>query len=275
MRKILYIKNKIKKIFGRKKSNPFRGSPLVKEPQETKQKYIDIWEDAKRKDYPIINHYEIESGFFIKKEWLDSLALHTQIVIKKSKICYQHGRILYSTLRQYIKNNNILNINIVEIGTARGFSSVCMAKGLEDSNIKGKIITIDPLPHNYKIYWNCIDDWDGKKTRKKILFNYKNLIKKYIIFIEGKSKDELSKIYFKRIHFAFIDGEHDYENVVREFQFVSSRQLLGDIIIIDDYTIELFPEIVRAVDYLCKKYNYIKRVILLSNERGYVIAIKN
>ena len=178
-------------------------------------------------------------------------------------------------MRQYIKNNNILNINIVEIGTARGFSAVCMAKGLEDSNIKGKIITIDPLPHNYKIYWNCIDDWDGKKTRKKILFDYKNLIEKYIIFIEGKSQDELSKIYFKRIHFAFIDGEHDYENVVREFQLVSARQLLGDIIIIDDYTIELFPEVVKAVDYLCEKYNYIKRVILLSNERGYVIAIKN
>ena len=35
---------------------------------------------------------------------------------------------------------------------------------IEDSEKVGKIFTIDIIPHNKKLYWNCIDDCEGKKT---------------------------------------------------------------------------------------------------------------
>ena len=58
-------------------------------------------------------------------------------------------------------------INIVETGTARGFSAICMSKALNDSkNIKGEIHTIDLLPVNKAMYWNIIDDNEKKKTRE-------------------------------------------------------------------------------------------------------------
>ena len=62
-------------------------------------------------------------GYKIEYDWFHELALHTQIVIKKSELCYQHGRVLYSTLSAYINQNDCNYINIVDIGTARGFSA--------------------------------------------------------------------------------------------------------------------------------------------------------
>ena len=50
---------------------------------------------------------------------------------------------------------------ILETGTARD-SSICMAKALNDRNYQGLISTIDSIPHEKKIFWNCIDDHIGQ-----------------------------------------------------------------------------------------------------------------
>ena len=55
-----------------------------------------------KKIYKEIDLFEERCDFKIDKKWLDNLALHTQVV-KKSEINYQHGRVLYSSLRDYIK----------------------------------------------------------------------------------------------------------------------------------------------------------------------------
>ena len=60
----------------------------------------------KRQNYPEIDAYEKDKGVEIEKTWLDYLALHTQITIKKSTLCYAHGRVLYSTLSSYLQNLN-------------------------------------------------------------------------------------------------------------------------------------------------------------------------
>ena len=38
-------------------------------------------------------------------------------------------------------------------------------KALEDQQRAGTIVTFDVLPHRTPMYWNCIDDHDGPKTR--------------------------------------------------------------------------------------------------------------
>ena len=100
--------------------------------------------------------------------------MYTQVVIKKSTINYQHGRILYAELCNYIRNNSISNIIILETGTARGFSSVCMSKAISDCKSVGEINTIDILPNNEKIYWNSISDIDGKKQGQSFCKNGMN-----------------------------------------------------------------------------------------------------
>lgn len=243
-------------------------------PQGSADMYKNLWFEQKDTKYDSIDEYEKESGYSIDKEWFHNLALITQVVIKKRAPCYQHGRLLYLTLCSIIAQNEYSNVNILETGTARGFSALCMAKALADSAQSGKIITFDVLPHDIKMYWNCIADVSGPKTRFELLKNYKALIENYIIFHQGDTKIELKKIHISRVHFAFLDGEHTYKTVFSEFSFIKDKQFLGDAIFFDDYTPKLFPGVVKAIDEICEVYNYRKNIIRIDNQRGYVIAYK-
>ncbi len=249
------------------KKNPF-GNDV----QASKDYYLSIFEKAKNEIYLEVEKFEDSSGFKIDKSWLDELALHTQVVKKESAINYQHGRILYSKLSKYIKEKDIKFINVVEIGTARGFSSICMSKAINDANINGKIITIDIIPNDHKIYWNCIDDLESKKSRKDLLKNWPEELNN-ISFLTGPSSFVLKKISFDRIHFAYIDGMHDYFNTKKEFDFISSRQKLNDIIIFDDYS-KKFPDIMRLVEDIKNRKNYNINILASTDQRSYVIAYK-
>jgi len=255
--------------------NQWNNYPLGKKVKVDKKIYLALAEKTKNNNYPEINSFEINSGYQIDKNWIDELALHTQVVIKKSKICYAHGRILYSCLSKYLNENKKLNnINILETGTARGFSSLCMAKALEDNNKEGKIITFDVLPHETKMFWNCIDDHDGPKSRRELLLPWNQLAERYILFHQGDTRIEMKKVKLERIHFAFLDGFHIYDDVLFEYNQVKSHQKKGDIIVFDDYTPKKYPGLVRAVDEICLNDNYEKIVIKSTNSRGYAIAEK-
>ncbi len=252
----------------------FYNFPLGNSPRSSSGKYLEIWNKAKCKEYPIIDQFEDKSGYCIDDNWFHELALLTQIVIKKSDICYQHGRLLYSVLSAYISKKNFDNFTIFETGTARGFSSLCMAKALKDLQQHGKILTFDILPHDSKMYWNCIADEKGPMTRSKLLHNYSSLIEEFIVFIQGDSKLQLKKVVTPRIHLAFLDGAHTYEYVQNEFNLIKEKQKKGDVIFFDDYSPHFFPGIVKAVDEICKTHNYSKEIIILSEQRGYAIAKK-
>jgi predicted O-methyltransferase YrrM len=249
-------------------------SPLTKNIKASKKEYLEIAQNAKNKTHELIDQYEENLGAKIDSDWLHELALHTQVVKKKSDICYVHGRLLYAFLKDYIKTHNLKHINILETGTARGFSALCMAKAMEDSGIEGTIISYDVLPHNHKMYWNCIDDHEGKKTRAELLINYKKLIDRYIIFHQGNTKTELKKIHIPHIHFVFSDAAHDYRSLMTEISVIHNKQNPGDIIFFDDYNDKKYPGVVKAVDEICTKYNYSKTVIKSSGARAYVVAEK-
>lgn len=236
--------------------------------------YFDLFDDVKNLDYKEVAIYENKSLFKIDKKWLNDLALITQITIKNSNLCYAHGRIIYSCLASYLSNKDE-EINIIETGTSKGFSSLCMAKALNDLNKRGKISTIDILPKNKKIFWNSISDIKGKNTRLELLNKWKDLTQKYIDYYEGFSKQVLKKyLNLNRIHFAFLDGSHTYSDVGFEFKFVSERQLKNDIIIVDDYNIQ-YPGLIEAVNQLSKSFDYTLEFISSEKDRTYVICIRN
>lgn len=248
--------------------------PFGDKPHADADTYLNIWLSAKEIEYPIVDQYERETGFAIDRKWMNDLALLTQVVVKQSDICYQHGRLLYAALCQYIAQNSNNNLNILETGTARGFSALCMAKAMHDKLQAGKILTFDVLPHHIKMYWNCIADQDGPHTRAELLQNYQFLIDEFIIFNQGDTKIELPKIEIPRVHFAFLDGQHSYDYAMFEFGYVSKRQKPGDILFFDDYTPQLFPGIVSAVDEICASAGYTKHIIQISPQRGYAITVK-
>ncbi len=174
--------------------------------------------EAKRigeKEYEEIKRYEEQTGFKIDAQWVDDLALTTQIVVKQDELCFAHGRVLYSALRNYLSSfspdRNSQKLTIWETGTARGFSSLCMAKALSDHGANGAIVTFDVLPHDNPQYWNCIADVTrGSVSRRSLLDSWCNLIEDYIIFVQGFTQVTMPKVRPQRIHFAFLDGPHDY-----------------------------------------------------------------
>ena len=263
--KIVYPLSKIRWY-----NNPLNSSPL-----ENEHKYIELFKEASQVINTDVDNYENEVGFKIEKNWIDNLALKTQIVIKSSKLNYAHGRLLYSVIRNYVKLNQNNKISIIETGTARGFSSLCMAKALNDSEVDGVICTFDLLPHSEKIYWNVITDHQmGKISRQELLKEWVTLLEKYIVFIQGYTYIELPKVNLQRVNLAFLDGAHTYKDVMFEFNEIKNSQYKGDLIIFDDYNEKLFPGIVKAVDRICSKNNYEKRVINSIDHRSYVIATK-
>ena len=200
--------------------------PFTDLPKSNLENYKKLAESAEENTYSLsdVNLLEKESGYSINKSWLNYLAFHTQVVIKKSELNYAHGRVLYAVLRNYLKNfdKDSKTINILETGTARGFSSICMAKALSDSGCEGSICTVDILPHYKKMYWNCAaDHTKGEQTRHDLLSNWNDLTERYIIFIQGFTRLVLPKIALTRINFAFLDGAHTYEDVMFEFNTIS------------------------------------------------------
>ena len=251
-------------------------NPIALKPMASKEKYLKLHNDAKNIKYSIIDDFEIKIGFKIDKEWLEDLALHTQVCIKNSDLNYQHGRILYSLLVKYIndrKDNPDKSLVIFETGTSRGFSSICMSKAITDSKSEGKIITVDALPHNIPIYWNVIDDLDKPKKRSELI-NKWNVEINRIVFIQGWTQNLLNKIGINRINFAFLDGSHTYKDIMREYNYVKSRQRKDDIIMFDDYSPNLFNGVVVAINKIHQNSEYKFEFIKVSNQRGYAIARK-
>jgi predicted O-methyltransferase YrrM len=250
--------------------DPFCGVPLA-----SAATYEALWQKAKTESFAEVDTFEVEAGYALPQEWLHDLALHTQIVIKNSSLCYQHGRILYSALRTYLARTSATNINILETGTARGFSSTVMARALADAQAAGRIFTLDLLPHDVPMYWNCIDDHAGRKTRRALLQPWVSYTSPSVIYLEGDSRTTLPALKMDRIHFAFLDGAHTYQDVLFEVAHVVPFQKTGDVIVFDDYSTQIFPGLVQAVDVCCARDNYSKQVLHSKDHRAYVIAIKN
>lgn len=237
--------------------------------------YLNIYENLKLNynDHLPIN---IKINFTIDKNFILDLALFTQITLKNSAINIDHGKILYALLRSYLSENlEKKNITIVEIGTAKGFSSICMAKALNDHNVNGKIFTFDILDHTSKRIWNSYADTSNGISRLDLLNKWQSLINDYIIFISGFSHINLKKIFFNRINFAFIDGSHYGHDVEFEFNEITKYQFKNDVIIFDDYNVVKYPDLSKKIDWLLNNKNYKRQIINGSNGRNYILAIKD
>jgi hypothetical protein len=254
------------------------GSPLSCGKVFEKDKYLELAAGASMDIYPEIDQYEIRCCAAIDRAWLRELALHTQVIFKKSEVCFAHGRVLYSSLSKWLKDNAKIGqgdrVTVYETGTARGFSALCMAKALFDAGRAGVILTFDVLPHTVPIFWNCIDDLGGIRTRGELLRHWAYLCANYIVFIQGDTRLTLPSTNCSRINFAFLDGSHTYKNVMFEFSQISRNQESGDMIVFDDCNDQLFPGVVRAVSEICNEHGYRRLDLNASASRDYVVATK-
>lgn len=276
------MKNKSEIIISKVYKLPFLVKPLPKKNivkkinSINKEKYLLLHKKAINTENSKVAEFEKEIGFFIDKEWFNDIALITQTSIKNSKLNFNHGRILYSLVCKYIEYQSELGenkITILETGTARGFSSLCMSKAINDRKFMGKIITIDCISHNEKMFWGCISDFEGEQTREELLSKWNKELSN-IIFIHGWTTETLKKIGLNRINFAFLDAQHTKNAVIQEFKFINKRQIKGDMIFFDDVTPNVFDGVCNAVKEIEINYPYKIQYLPYDRNRGYAIARK-
>ena len=248
------------------------------EPWAEASVYRKLYEAAVQKEYPEIEGFEDRAGYAIDISWLNELAFRTQVVIKEEPLNWQHGRLIYSALREQIRDFSVdssmsvpFHWMILETGTARGFSACCMAKALNDAEIDGTILTCDVLPHEKPMIWNCVEDHNGPQSRAGILHRWPQEVAR-MIFFRGSTSEHLHRFGVDRIPFAFLDAFHDKKSVLGEFMFVESRQMKGDRIVFDDVTPGVFDEVVEAVKIIESDFPYKMEWIKSSQERGYAVA---
>ncbi len=129
---------------------------------------------------------------------------------------FERGMLLYALISKFEPKT------VLEIGTAEGYSTLCMAWAMSDKKIEGKIFTIDPKPHNSAIERTIILD-DGKTINQ--IFSTQELWKKFakpewlekIKVVTGYAGEVLDKTKFPKIEFVYIDGAHFYEAVKHDF----------------------------------------------------------
>jgi predicted O-methyltransferase YrrM len=127
----------------------------------------------------------------------------------------------------------------VEIGSARGNSTCAIAAGLKE-NGRGKLYAIDPhMPTD----WNdnlSIDTFDILQSNISTLG-----LTDQVEIIRSLSEDA-ARDWTRPIDLIFIDGDHSYEGVKRDWDvFVKYVSRFG-VVVFHDTIWDLFPELTRS-----------------------------
>ena len=163
---------------------------------------------------------------------------------------YERGILLYSLIAKFRPKN------VLEIGMAEGYSTLCMAWAMTDYNINGRIFTIDPKPFDVpikrKITWEENPEHDTTLLSTKELWN-KFADKEWIEKIEvltGFSGEVLQKKTekFPKMDMGFIDGHHVYESVIHDFYAFLRTASENFCLLFDDYIPNEADGVTKVID---------------------------
>lgn len=164
------------------------------------------------------------------------------------KLNFNRGILLYYLIAKYRPKN------VLEFGTARGFSALCMAKAMVDFKISGKIYTIDFVP--FENEQMSLIDWGKGQGPKEELISNKNLWQKidkdewtkHIVTLDGYSGEVMSKKKFPMMDFCYIDGAHFYDGVKHDFYSFLDVASSKFMVLFDDYIDREFFGVKKLVD---------------------------
>lgn len=126
---------------------------------------------------------------------------------------YERGILLSSLVRRFGLQS------FLEIGFGRGYASVCVAKTFDELGVSDGVTSVD----------------------KKFDENHLTVLKqafpmswlKHMTLMEGKSSDVLPTLGGKQFDLVYIDGDHTYEGVKRDWELC--KGLASRFVLFDDY----------------------------------------
>ena len=162
---------------------------------------------------------------------------------------YERGILLYSLIAKYKPKN------VLEIGTAEGYSALCMAWAMTDYNINGKIFTIDPKPFDVPVERNVT--WEDNPKHDTVMLSRRELWNKFadnewikkIEVLTGLSGEVLQKnTKLPKMDMGFIDGSHVYEAVVHDFYAFLEVASESFYLLLDDYVPNENDGVTKTID---------------------------
>ena len=162
---------------------------------------------------------------------------------------YERGILLYSLIAKYKPKN------VLEIGTAEGYSTLCMAWAMTDYNINGKIFTIDPKPFDVPVERNVT--WEDNPKHDTVMLSRRELWNKFadkewikkIEVLTGFSGEVLQKnTKLPKMDMGFIDGSHVYESVVHDFYAFLEVASESFYLLLDDYVPNENDGVTKTID---------------------------
>jgi len=162
---------------------------------------------------------------------------------------YERGILLYSLIAKYKPKN------VLEIGTAEGYSTLCMAWAMTDYNINGKIFTIDPKPFDVPVERNVT--WEDNPKHDTVMLSRRELWNKFadkewikkIEVLTGFSGEVLQKnTKLPKMDMGFIDGSHVYEAVVHDFYAFLEIASESFHLLFDDYVPNENDGVTKTID---------------------------
>lgn len=154
------------------------------------------------------------------------------------------GWFTYPQLYSHVVKNAPQTAHFVEVGTWKGTSAAYMGVEIINSGKNIKFDCIDPfisvgdeLPE-YQI--------THEELKNNFINNMRPLEGLYTLYDIGSP--EISKIYEdKSLDFVFIDGSHNYEDVINDIKAWLPKIKEGGILAGHDYT-SYFPDVIKAVN---------------------------
>ena len=143
---------------------------------------------------------------------------------------------------------------IVEIGSWKGRSTICLAKALKDQNSNGKVYAIDPHVGSSEHNSNEQKVWTFEEFKKNIS---RAGVENYIVPIVKTSKDAATE-FVGPVEFIFIDGAHEYELVKLDFDVWFPKVIDDGIMAFHDTDWDGPKQLVREAIYLSNHFRNIK-----------------
>lgn len=212
--------------------------------------------------YRSVDELEARLGFAVDPATLSAAARVLACPVKAHAPCWQHGRVLYSVVRRYL-DGRTSRVLMLDIGSAKGFSALCLQWALNDSGVQGTVVSVDVMDPRERVSRNTVAELDGLKTLTELLAPWPEA--DAITFLQSTGIDWLHN-YTGRIEAAFVDGKHTGQVVWKEGLLLADRQQPGDLVIFDDVHL---PDVRAAVASLSA---YQCDVVSVLPHRAYMIA---
>lgn len=227
--------------------------------------------------YPEVAAVESLYGYSLATQQLERAARDLACPVKVNPPNWQHGRVLYAIARHIQARPDRPNGIFLDIGTAKGFSAVCMALAVRDSTVPRSVVSVDKVGPLEQVYRNSRREaHEGRPLTVYSLVEYMEAGP--ITFLGGGSeayfRAALTRRDSPRILLAFIDGKHDYEMVRKEAHWAANFQESGDVLVFDDLQL---PAVAQAVEVFRELHaHYSVRYVDLAPtaNRKYAIAVR-